>query len=112
MNTTGPIRKQQGAPFRRELTPVSFLERAGTVHADRVVVIDGPRSSTWAEVPKAFISLKPGSTASEKEIIAYVRERVAHFKAPKMVEFGELPKTSTGKIQKFALRDREWSGRT
>ena len=66
---------------------------------------------TWGEVPKAFVTLKPNRTTTEAEIIAHVRERIAHFKAPKMVEFGELPKTSTGKIQKYALREREWAGR-
>ena len=65
----------------------------------------------WGEVPKAFVTLKPGRTATEAEIIDYVRERIARFKAPKVVEFGELPKTSTGKVQKFVLRDREWSDR-
>jgi fatty-acyl-CoA synthase len=65
----------------------------------------------WGEVPKAFVTLKPGKQASESEIIDHVRGRIARFKAPKAVEFGELPKTSTGKIQKFVLRDREWAGR-
>ena len=65
----------------------------------------------WGEVPKAFVSLKPGENASEDEIIAFCRQRLPGFKTPKAVEFGELPKTSTGKIQKFVLRDREWSGR-
>jgi len=65
----------------------------------------------WGEVPKAFVVLKPGRQATEEEIIAHVRARIAHFKAPKSVDFGELPKTSTGKIQKFVLRDREWAGR-
>jgi len=66
---------------------------------------------TWGEVPKAFVVLKPGAIASEGEIIEHVRGVLAHFKAPKSVAFGELPKTSTGKIQKFVLRDREWAGR-
>ncbi len=65
----------------------------------------------WGEVPKAFVVLKPGRKATAEEIIAHVRDRIAHFKAPKSVDFGELPKTSTGKIQKFVLRDREWAGR-
>jgi fatty-acyl-CoA synthase len=64
----------------------------------------------WGEVPKAFVSLKPGVQASQEEIIAFCRERLAHFKCPKAVEFGELPKTSTGKIQKFRLREKEWAG--
>jgi fatty-acyl-CoA synthase len=65
----------------------------------------------WGEVPKAFVTLKPGKSATEEEIIEHVRSRIARFKAPKAVEFGELPKTSTGKIQKFVLREREWKGR-
>jgi fatty-acyl-CoA synthase len=62
-------------------------------------------------VPKAFVSLKPGAEATEREIIDFCRERLAHFKCPKTVEFTELPKTSTGKIQKFRLREKEWKGR-
>lgn len=58
----------------------------------------------WGETPCAFIALKPGGEASEKEIISYCREHMAHFKTPRSVVFGELPKTSTGKIQKFILR--------
>ncbi len=65
----------------------------------------------WGERPKAFVTLKSGHEATEAEIIAFCRERIAHFKCPAAVAFGELPKTSTGKIQKFVLRDREWAGR-
>ena len=65
----------------------------------------------WGERPKAFVTLKPGAQATEPEIIEFCRQHIAHFKCPAAVEFGELPKTSTGKIQKFILRDREWSGR-
>ncbi len=61
----------------------------------------------WGESPCAFVTLKPGATgATADEIIAWCRERIAHFKAPRTVVFGPLPKTSTGKIQKFALRER------
>jgi fatty-acyl-CoA synthase len=66
----------------------------------------------WGERPKAFVTLKPGATATEPEIIDFCKQHIAHFKAPAAVEFGDLPKTSTGKIQKFVLRDREWGGRT
>jgi fatty-acyl-CoA synthase len=65
----------------------------------------------WGERPKAFVALKPGSEATEREIIDFCRERLARFKCPAAVEFGELPKTSTGKIQKYVLREREWAGR-
>ncbi|MCA0961629.1 AMP-binding protein [Salipiger bermudensis] len=60
----------------------------------------------WGEVPCAFLELKPGHEASEAELIAFARERLAGFKTPKKVVFEELPKTSTGKIQKFQLRAR------
>ncbi|MFZ5625772.1 MAG: AMP-binding enzyme, partial [Bacillota bacterium] len=65
----------------------------------------------WGEVPKAFVTLKPGMTATEEEIIEFCRERMARFKCPKKVEFGELPKTGTGKILKYILREKEWAGR-
>jgi fatty-acyl-CoA synthase len=65
----------------------------------------------WGERPKAFVALKPGEEATEEEIVGFCRERLAHFKCPAAVEFGELPKTSTGKIQKYVLREREWAGR-
>jgi fatty-acyl-CoA synthase len=65
----------------------------------------------WGERPKAFVTLKPGKTATEQEIIAFCRERLAHFKCPAAVEFGYLPKTSTGKVQKYVLRNKEWSDR-
>ena len=60
----------------------------------------------WGEVPCAFVELKAGETVDEAEMIAHARERIAHYKAPKKVVFQELPKTSTGKIQKFQLRTR------
>ncbi len=64
----------------------------------------------WGEVPKAFVTLKSEANATEAEIIDFCREHMAHFKCPKAVEFGPLPKTSTGKIQKFRLREKEWAG--
>jgi fatty-acyl-CoA synthase len=59
----------------------------------------------WGETPCAFVELRPGKDATAEEIIKWCREGLAHFKAPKHVVFTELPKTSTGKIQKFKLRD-------
>ncbi len=64
----------------------------------------------WGEVPKAFVSIRPGHEVTEAELVEFCREHLAHFKCPKSVEFGELPKTSTGKIQKFRLREKEWAG--
>jgi fatty-acyl-CoA synthase len=61
----------------------------------------------WGETPQAFVTLKPGvSGVTEAEIIAWCRGHLAHFKCPRFVTFGPLPKTATGKIQKFELRDQ------
>ncbi len=59
----------------------------------------------WGETPCAFVELRPGATATAEEIIAYCRSHLAHYKAPRHVVFAEIPKTSTGKIQKFRLRE-------
>jgi fatty-acyl-CoA synthase len=67
----------------------------------------------WGERPKAFVILKPGASADAAEIIEHVKSRLARFKAPDDIVFpDELPKTSTGKIQKFVLREAEWSDKT
>lgn len=60
----------------------------------------------WGETPCAFVTLKEGRQATSSEIIAFCRENMAHFKCPKTIVFDELPKTSTGKVQKFVLRER------
>jgi fatty-acyl-CoA synthase len=60
----------------------------------------------WGETPCAFIKLKAGADTDEKSIIEFCRNNMAHFKAPRRIIFGELPKTSTGKIQKFVLRQQ------
>ncbi|MFL5823840.1 MAG: acyl--CoA ligase family protein [Solirubrobacteraceae bacterium] len=64
----------------------------------------------WGERPKAFVTLNEGASASAEEIIAFCRDRLAHYKCPDAIEFGSLPKTSTGKVQKFVLREKEWAG--
>ena len=64
----------------------------------------------WGEVPVAYVELKPGARASEEEIIAHCRTLLARFKVPKAIIFAEIPKTSTGKIQKFKLRDMAKAG--
>ena len=61
----------------------------------------------WGETPCAFVLLKPDAAGvTELELIAWCREHLAHFKTPRTIVFGALPKTSTGKIQKFVLRER------
>jgi fatty-acyl-CoA synthase len=60
----------------------------------------------WGETPCAFVTLRDGATVTEAEMIAFCRDNMAHFKCPKTVVFTDLPKTSTGKVQKFLLRER------
>ena len=64
----------------------------------------------WGERPVAYVTPRPGMDADEAEIIAFCRERMAHYKCPAAVRVGELPKTSTGKVQKYLLREHEWAG--
>jgi len=59
----------------------------------------------WGETPCAYVEVRPGETVTEEDVIAHCRANLAHFKCPRHVVFAELPKTSTGKIQKFKLRD-------
>jgi fatty-acyl-CoA synthase len=69
------------------------------------------KDEKWGETPHAFVTLKPGGEAvTPEKIIAWCREHMAHFKCPRHVTFGPLPKTSTGKIQKFELRERTGQG--
>ena len=79
------------------------LHRHPAVMAAAVVALPDAK---WGEVPCAFVELKPQADAKEAEIIEFCRTQLARFKVPKRVIFGELPKTSTGKIQKFQLRER------
>ena len=60
----------------------------------------------WGETPCAFVTLRAGSSVTEAELIAFARTKLAGFQMPKTVVFGPLPKTSTGKIQKFELRQK------
>lgn len=64
----------------------------------------------WGEVPCAFVTLKPGAAADEAALISFCRDNLAHFKCPKQVIFGPLPKTSTGKVRKYVLRERADAG--
>jgi fatty-acyl-CoA synthase len=74
-----------------------------------VAVVSMP-DDRWGEVPLAHVTLRPGREATAEEIIDHVQGRIARFKAPRRVVFGELPKTSTGKVQKFQLREAAWAG--
>jgi fatty-acyl-CoA synthase len=99
---------------------ISGGENISTVEVEQAIVshdavleaaVIGIPDERWGERPKAFVALKPGREAAGDELIEHVRSRLAAYKAPDAVEFvDELPKTSTGKVQKFELRDREWAG--
>ncbi len=99
---------------------ISGGENISTIEVEQAIVshpavlecaVIGVPDPRWGERPKAFVLLKPGAAIDESEIIAHVQDRIARYKAPDRVEFlGELPKTSTGKIQKFVLREKEWAG--
>ena len=92
---------------------ISTVEVENTIykHPDvlEVAVVSTP-DPTWGEVPKAFVVPRDGANPTEQDIIDFCKKNMARFKAPKYVEFGELPKTATGKILKFKLREREWAG--
>jgi fatty-acyl-CoA synthase len=99
---------------------ISGGENISTIEVERVLyrhpavleaAVIGIPDDRWGEVPKAFITLKPGAEATAEEIVAFARQHLARFKVPKAVAFGPLPKTSTGKVQKFKLREQEWAGR-
>jgi fatty-acyl-CoA synthase len=88
---------------------ISSVEVEGTLlrhPAVQEAAIVGLPHEKWGEAPHAFVVPREGASATEEEIIAFARDRLAHFKAPHSVTFvPELPKTATGKIQKFVLRD-------
>ena len=89
---------------------ISSIEVEGVLlrhPAVQEAAIVGLPDEKWGETPHAFVVLREGASATEADIIAFAREHLAHFKAPRGVTFvGELPKTATGKIQKFVLRKR------
>ena len=92
---------------------ISSIEVEQTIAAHPAVLecaVIGIPHPHWGERPKAFVTLNDGAAATPEEIMAFCRERLAHYKCPDAVEFGPLPKTSTGKVQKFVLRDGEWAG--
>ncbi|WP_232660696.1 acyl--CoA ligase family protein [Pseudonocardia sp. TRM90224] len=99
---------------------VSGGENISTVEVEQAVVshpavlevaVVGVPDEKWGERPKAFVVLVEGERVTEEDVIEHVRSKIARYKAPRAVEFvDELPKTSTGKVQKFELREREWAG--
>jgi len=94
--------QSRSSPFYGELVGAWFDKHP----AVQLVAVVARPDERWGETPCAFVQLKPGANTSAEEIIAFCREQLAHFKAPKSVVFGALPTTATGKVQKFALRER------
>jgi fatty-acyl-CoA synthase len=93
---------------------ISSIEVEQTICAHPAVLecaVIGIPNERWGERPKAFVTLNTEASARADEIIAFCRQRLAHYKCPDVIEFGPLPKTSTGKVQKFNLREREWGER-
>jgi len=91
------------------LTPLTYLERAAAVFPDRLAIAHGPLrrpDEKWGETPCAFVEMKPGHTASADELIEWRRARLARYKCPRTIVFAEIPKASTGKVQKFVLGER------
>jgi fatty-acyl-CoA synthase len=99
---------------------ISGGENISTVEVEQAIAshpavlecaVIGIPDEKWGERPKVFVIVRDNHSVTEAEIIAHVRRRLAKFKAPDRVEFlTELPKTSTGKIQKYQLKDKEWAG--
>ncbi|MCP4993291.1 MAG: AMP-binding protein, partial [Gammaproteobacteria bacterium] len=86
---------------------ISSIEVEGVIHSHPDVVdvaVVAKPDEKWGETPCAFIELVEGASVTEADIIAYCRENLAHFKCPRSVVFSNIPKTSTGKVQKFELR--------
>ncbi|MDH2415979.1 acyl--CoA ligase family protein [Nocardioides sp. CER19] len=100
---------------RRKDVIISGGENVASVEVERVLdehpavlecAVVGAPDETWGEVPVAFVTLRDGVVVDADELRAFVRERIAGFKVPRRIEFADLPKTSTGKVQKNVLRSR------
>ncbi len=94
---------------------ISSIEVEGLLYRHPAVLeaaVVAVPDAEWGEVPCAVVALKPGASATDKELIGFAREHLAHFKCPKRVEIVDsLPRTATGKVQKNVLRERFWGGR-
>lgn len=105
---------------RKKDVIISGGENISTVEVENVIyqhpevlecaVVAKPHEK-WGEVPKAFVALKETAACNEEDIINFCKEHIAKYKCPKEIEFGPLPKTATGKILKYKLREKEWAGK-
>nr|WP_275403671.1 AMP-binding protein [Colwellia sp. Arc7-D] len=88
---------------------ISSVEIEGVLYMHPAILeaaVVAKKDEKWGETPCAFVGLKPGQTLTEQEVIQHCREHMAGFKVPKTIVFSDLPKTSTGKVQKFVLRQQ------
>ena len=88
---------------------ISSVEIEGVLYMHPAILeaaVVAKKDEKWGETPCAFVGLKPGKTLSEQEVIQHCRNHMASFKVPKTIVFSDLPKTSTGKVQKFVLRQK------
>jgi fatty-acyl-CoA synthase len=108
-----------GLPLNPMECVISGGENISTQEVEKVIMehpavlevcVIGVPDQRWGEVPKAFVVKRPGVEVASEDIIQFCRERIARFKCPRDVTFGDLPKTATGKIQKYVLREQEWKG--
>jgi fatty-acyl-CoA synthase len=95
---------------------ISTVEVEQTIESHPAVLevaVVGVPDEKWGERPKAFVVLRSGAEASEVELMEHVQARIARYKVPKAIEFVDaLPRTSSGKVQKADLREKEWAGHT
>ena len=110
-SSCGTARRTSSSPVARTSVRSRSNRRLRAMPAVLECAVIAVPHEKWGEVPKAFVTLKPGVTATEGDVLEHCRARLARFKVPHAVEFGPLPKTSTGKIQKFVLREKEWQGK-
>ena len=88
---------------------ISTIEVEDYLHRHPAILeaaVVGKPDDHWGEIPCAFVTLRPDEEASAEEIIQFCRDGIAHYKCPKEVVFSDLPKTATGKVQKFVLREQ------
>jgi len=95
---------------------ISTVEIEHAIESHEAVLeaaVIGIPDEKWGERPKAFVLRRSGAEVNEAELVAYLQLHIARYKVPRTVEFVDLlPRTSTGKIQKFELREKEWAGHT
>jgi hypothetical protein len=104
----GAAHSYAGLVLHRDVLQRSEIQRRRGVP----VAVSAPRpDEKWGERPKAFVIRRPGAEVNEAELIGYLQSHIARFKVPQAVAFVDaLPRTSTGKTQKFELREKEWAG--